>query len=109
MRTRDCANAQAATTSMWTQLKSITLTQRPLTLSQVSAVEIKCCSHSSCHSVCTQFVYFLSLEQERFDKDFAVADQKVRQQQFQHVQDRWAHLREERYTREVNRFENMET
>lgn len=48
------------------------------------------------------------IEQERFDKDFAVADQKVRQGQFQHVQDRWANLREERYNREVQRFENME-
>ena len=51
--------------------------------------------------------HFIS-EQERFDKDFSVADQKVRQQQFAHVQDRWAHLREERYNREVGRFENME-
>ncbi len=51
----------------------------------------------------------MSIEQERFDKDFAVADQKVRQVQHQHVQDRWAHLREERYAREIGRFENMET
>ena len=48
-------------------------------------------------------------EQERFDKDFAVADQRVRQQKYEHVQNKWAHLREERYTREVNRFENMES
>ena len=47
-------------------------------------------------------------EQERFDKDFAVADQKVRQQKFEHVQNKWAHLREERYLREAQRFENME-
>ena len=52
--------------------------------------------------------HFIS-EQERFDKDFSVADQRVRQQQVQHTQDRWANLREERYTREVGRFENMES
>ena len=51
--------------------------------------------------------HFIS-EQERFDKDFSVADQKVRAAKFDHVQNRWAHLREERYNREVNRFENME-
>ena len=51
--------------------------------------------------------HFIS-EQERFDKDFSVADQKVRAQQYDHVQNRWAHLREERYNREVSRFENME-
>ena len=51
---------------------------------------------------------FALAEQERFDKDFAVADQKVRQQQFEHVQNKWAHLREERYNREARRFENME-
>ena len=47
-------------------------------------------------------------EQERFDKDFAVADQRVRAQKFEHVQNKWANLREERYQREVQRFENME-
>jgi len=51
--------------------------------------------------------HFIS-EQERFDKDFSVADQKVRAAKFDHVQNRWAHLREERYNREVNRFDNME-
>ena len=30
-------------------------------------------------------VCFIGTEQERFDKDFAVADQKVRQQQYEHV------------------------
>ena len=53
-------------------------------------------------------VLFTAPEQERFDKDFAVADQKVRSQQFEHVQNKWAHLREERFHREVGRFEGME-
>ena len=37
-----------------------------------------------------------------------MADQRVRQQKYEHVQNRWANLREERYQREVGRFENME-
>ena len=52
--------------------------------------------------------HFVS-EQERFDKDFAVADARVRQHNYQKTQDKYAHLREERYNREVQRFHNMES
>jgi len=49
------------------------------------------------------------LESERFDKDFAVADQKVRAQQFEVKQNKFAHLRAERFARENTRFENLES
>ena len=52
--------------------------------------------------------HFVS-EQERFDKDFAVADAKVRQAKYQHNMNKYAHLREERLDREIKRFENMES
>ena len=52
--------------------------------------------------------HFIS-EQERFDKDFAVADAKVRQQKYQHDMNKHANLREERLNREIKRFENMES
>ena len=44
-------------------------------------------------------------ESDRFDKDFAVADAKVRQQTFEKTQDKYANLRQERYLREAQRFE----
>ena len=47
-------------------------------------------------------------ESERFDKDFSVADQKVRAAQFAVKQDKFANLREERHQRENRRFENLE-
>lgn len=40
---------------------------------------------------------FNVVESERFDKDFAVADQKVRAQQFEVKQNKFAHLRAERF------------
>ena len=52
--------------------------------------------------------HFIS-EQERFDKDFAVADARIRQQKYQHDMEKHAHLREERLNREIQRFENMES
>ncbi len=45
------------------------------------------------------------LESERFDKDFAVADQKRRTEQFDKQQDKYANLRQERYEREAQRYE----
>jgi|DEB19_MinimDraft_2_1074335.scaffolds.fasta_scaffold144422_1 hypothetical protein len=52
---------------------------------------------------------FLVLESERFDKDFAVADQRARAQEFDKKQDKFAALRDERYQREAHRFEQMST
>lgn len=48
------------------------------------------------------------IEQERFDKDFAVAEQRIRASKHEHVQNKLANLRDERFHREVQRFENME-
>jgi len=47
----------------------------------------------------------LLLESERFDKDFSVADQRARAQQFEKKQDKFANLRQERLDREVTRFD----
>ena len=47
-------------------------------------------------------------ESERFDKDFSVADQKVRAAQYAVKQDKFANLREERHARENTRFERLE-
>ena len=52
--------------------------------------------------------HFIS-EQERFDKDFSVADAKVRQQKYQHDMAKHAHLRDERLNREIKRFDDMES
>lgn len=48
-----------------------------------------------------------NLESERFDKDFAVADQKSRAAEFEKKQDKFANLRQERYQREAHRFDQM--
>ena len=51
--------------------------------------------------------HFVS-ESDRFDKDFAVADQRVRAQQFEAKQNKYAHLRQERFDREAKRFDDLE-
>ena len=43
---------------------------------------------------------FIYTESERFDKDFAVADQKIRAAEFDKKQNKLAGLREERHDRE---------
>ena len=49
------------------------------------------------HNIC--------LDSDRFDKDFAVADQRARQQEWEKKQDHFANLRQERYSRDANRYQ----
>ena len=81
-----------ATTSTWTQLWCTTRIPLRAISSQVSFKAL------------TRWA-----ESERFDKDFAVADQRQRQEKFDREQDKLAHLRQERYDREVQRYQQMNT
>lgn len=51
---------------------------------------------------------YYKIEAERFDKDFAVIDKKVREQVYNKKDDKLSHLREERYQRDLNKWEHLE-
>ena len=70
----DYVKGQAVTINSSTQLKYTTLIQLHLTSSQVSRVIDSHTPLLTRNSI--------NIEQDRFDKDFAVADQKVRNAKF---------------------------
>ena len=84
---------QAVTINSSTQLKFTTQIRLHPTLSQVKISNLLIEPLLTDHSI--------TIEQDRFDKDFAVADQKVRQQKFQQVQQKHDARREDRFNREI--------
>ena len=48
------------------------------------------------------------IEAERFDKDFAVYDKKIRETHVDKKHEKVSHLREERFQRDTKRWEQME-
>ena len=77
----------------------------------VDSAEVHNPDPTSSHFVSGKFIFArilhmltqlsFSTEQDRFDKDFAVADQKVRQAKFEQVQNKYNNIREDRFAREV--------
>lgn len=93
MRWFGCKSALAASTSTRTAPLSTTQTPLATTSSQVTLLSV----HST--NVCA--------ESDRFDKDYAVADQRLRQQQWEKKQDMYAQARQERYSRDAQRYDFM--
>ena len=88
-KTAASESEQEVTIDTLTLHRCTTLTQSPPITFQVSS-------------------FFNLKEAERFDKDFAQSEARVRAGQFDHEQNKHANLRQERYEREAQRFENMD-
>ena len=54
------------------------------------------------------FEFKLLIEAERFNKDFSAVDKKVREVDLDRKHEKHANLRNERFEREQNRWNNME-